>query len=214
MTQTANINVVIVDEHGKFRHGFTRFIESCAGLSLIGKAATLPEVLHLCRMLQPHILIIEPKMRGMNGIDGIRAIHQACPDMRIVALTNCVDGAVVQAAIQAGATSYLLKTSSSAELVTAIYDAYVGKTTLAREAAQALVEVAQQPPAEVFSLTRRERDVLALMSQGRKNTEIAEHLSVSRSTVKKHVSNILCKMGTSSRTEAVAIAVQQRMVSL
>jgi NarL family two-component system response regulator LiaR len=120
---------------------------------------------------------------------------------------------LVQGALQAGAISYLLKNVSADELAEAIRSTYAGRSTLAPEAAEALIHAAAQPPKLGFDLTEREREVLALMVHGLNNLEIAERLVVSRSTVRFHVSNILSKLEATNRAEAVGLAVQHKLVS-
>jgi len=119
----------------------------------------------------------------------------------------------VQRALQGGAIGYLLKNVTADELAAAIRAAYIGLSTLAPEAAHALVRAAAQPSAPGGDLTQREREVLALMVQGWSNPEIGEQLGVSRSTVKFHISSILAKLGVASRTEGAALAVQHHLVS-
>jgi NarL family two-component system response regulator LiaR len=119
---------------------------------------------------------------------------------------------LVQGALEAGAIGYLLKNVSADDLADAIRAADAGRPTLAPEATQALIHASRQPPKLGFDLTDRERDVLTLLVEGLNNREIAERLVVSQSTVKFHVSNILSKLGASSRTEAVALAVQHKLV--
>ena len=115
-------------------------------------------------------------------------------------------------ALEAGAIGYLLKDVSADELVQAIRAAHAGRATLSPEAAQALVETTNQPPAPTLDLTERELEVLALMVEGLNNTQIAGRLSVSPSTIKSHVSNILSKLGVASRTEAVTLALRSRLI--
>ena len=130
----------------------------------------------------------------------------------MIALTSFPEEDLVQRALQAGATSYLLKNVGAAELAAAIRSAHAGKPTLAPEAAQALIQRATRPPAPGHDLSAREREVLALVKQGLSNRAIAERLIISSSTADFHVSNILAKLGVASRTEAVALAVQHRLV--
>jgi len=118
----------------------------------------------------------------------------------------------VKHALEAGAIGYLLKDVSADELAEAIRAAHAGSATLSPEAAQALVETANQPPVRGLDLTERELEVLALMVEGLNNTQIAGKLSVSPSTIKSHVSNILSKLGVASRTEAVTLALRTRIV--
>jgi NarL family two-component system response regulator LiaR len=132
----------------------------------------------------------------------------------VVALTSYQDEELVQAAVQAGATSYVLKNVSTEELAQIIRDAYHGKSTLSPEATQALIRLAKRTPHSNYGLTEREHEVLALMIKGMSNGEIADRLTISRFTVKKHVSNILAKLSVSSRTEAVAMAIQNKLVDV
>jgi len=129
-------------------------------------------------------------------------------------LTSFKEQDLVQGALQAGAIGYLLKDISAEELANAIRAAYAGKPALAPEAAQVLIQAAMTPPAEKVGhdLTAREREVLALMTEGLNNKQIAERLVVSPSTAKSHVSSILSKLGVTSRTEAVALALQNHLV--
>jgi NarL family two-component system response regulator LiaR len=118
----------------------------------------------------------------------------------------------VRAVLKAGAISYLLKNVDADELADAIRAAHMGRSTLAQEAIQALVQIAESPDEPDFDLTPREREVLALLVKGLNNPEIAERLVVSRATAKAHVSNILSKLGVSNRAEAIALALQKKLV--
>lgn len=207
------IRVLIADDHDLFRSGLAVFIRTCADMELVGEAANSAEVLNLCQRLHPDIVIMDLLMPPLGGVSIIGALRQRFPKTRVIALTTFDHEDLVQATIQAGAISYLLKNISAEYLAAAIRAAYDGKSTLAREAAQALVSATHRPTADNFHLTGREREVLAMMIKGLTNVEIAQRLNISHSTAKKHVSNILAKLQTTSRTEAVAIAVQNRLVS-
>jgi NarL family two-component system response regulator LiaR len=151
-------------------------------------------------------------MPEMDGVAATAAIRKQCPAVQVIALTSFREEGLVQRALQAGAISYLLKNVSADELVEAIRAARTGRSTLAPEATQDLIASALTPPIAMTELTPREREVLTLMAQGLNNTAIAERLIVSRSTVKAHVSHILAKLDAGSRTEAVAIALQRRLL--
>jgi len=148
----------------------------------------------------------------MDGAAATQSVRERCQNTRVIALTSFPQEDLVHRALEAGATSYLLKNVSAAELASAIRAAHAGKPTLAPEATQALIQRATRPAPPGHDLSARERDVLALMRQGLSNRAIAERLIISSSTVDFHVSNILGKLGVTTRTEAVALAVQHRIV--
>ena len=152
-------------------------------------------------------------MPDMDGATATRTIRQQFPNVQVIALTSFKEEELVKNALEAGAIGYLLKDVSADELVRAIREAHAGRATLSQEAAQALVHAASQLPAPGSDLTEREREVLALMIEGWNNTQIAGKLTVSSSTIKSHVSNILAKLGVASRTEAVTLALRNRIIS-
>jgi NarL family two-component system response regulator LiaR len=152
-------------------------------------------------------------MPGIDGATATQAIRQRYPQVQVIALTSFKEQDLVQRALQAGAIGYLLKDVQALELAEAIRAAYAGRPTLAPEATQALIQAATQPPQPGHDLTEREREVLALMVKGLSNNEIAGRLVVSISTVKYHVSGILSKLGAANRAEAVAMALQHRLVA-
>ena len=205
------IRVLLVDDHEMVRSGLEVFLEVSDDLALVGEAADGEEAVRLCDALHPDVVLMDLVMPRMDGIEATRAIRQAHPHTQVIALTSFKDEELVHAALQAGAIGYLLKNASIEELSAAIRAAHAGRSTLAPEAVQALVDAATAPPAPGHDLSRREREVLALMVEGLNNREIAERLSISRSTVKSHVSNVLAKLGVDSRTEAVARAVQHNL---
>lgn len=213
MGEGSTIRVLIADDHDLLRNGLAVFINTCSDLELVGEAASGQEAVALCEALQPDVVLMDLVMPEMNGVEATSVIRERFPSTHVIALTSFDNEEMVQSAIQAGAISYLLKNVSVEDLAAAIRAAYEGKSTLAREAAQALVSATHRPTADNFRLTGREREVLAMLIKGMTNVEIAGQLSISHSTAKKHVSNILAKLQTSSRTEAVAIAVQNRLIA-
>jgi two-component system, NarL family, response regulator LiaR len=158
-------------------------------------------------------VLMDMVMPDMDGATATRAIRQQFPQVQVIALTSFKEGDLVKNALQAGAIGYLLKDLSADELAQAIRAAHAGRATLSPEAAQALIETTNQPPEPGLALTEREREVLALMVEGLNNTQIAARLTVSPSTIKSHVSNILAKLGVASRTEAVTLALRHHIVS-
>ena len=188
------------------------FLKVFDDLELAGEAASGQAAVQLCAQLQPDVVLMDMVMPDMDGATATRLIRKQSPLIQVIALTSFKEEILVQSALQAGAIGYLLKDVSVDELAQAIRAAHAGRTTLSPEAAQALVHAASQPPAPGIDLTERERAVLALMVEGLNNTQIAARLTVSPSTVKSHVSNILSKLAVASRTEAVTLALHNRQV--
>lgn len=206
------IRVMIVDDHAVVRSGLAAFLLVYDDLELVAEAGSGAEALRLCQEKQPHVVLMDLVMPEMDGAATTKAIKALNPGIQVVALTSFREEELVQGALQAGAIGYLLKNVSADELANAIRAVHAGRPTLAPEATQALIHAAAKPPEPHFDLTPRELEVLALVVQGLNNGEIAAELVVSQSTVKFHVSSILSKLGVSSRTEATALAVQQKLV--
>jgi NarL family two-component system response regulator LiaR len=206
------IRVMIVDDHTMVRRGLAIFLKVFDDLQLVGEAESGKAAIQLCSEALPDVILMDMAMPDMDGASATRAIHQQFPQIQVIALSSFKEGALIKKALEAGAIGYLLKDVSADDLVRAIRSAHAGRATLSPEAAQALVETANQPPAPGPDLTEREREVLILMIEGLNNTQIAGRLTVSPSTIKSHVSNILSKLGVASRTEAVTLALRNRIV--
>ena len=212
MTESKPIRVLLVDDHAVVRSGLGAFLLAFDDLELIGEAGSGEEAVRLCAQRQPDVVLMDLVMPGMDGAAATRAIKERCPHVHVIALTSFKEKELVEGALQAGAIGYLLKNVSADELADAIKKAHAGRSTLAPEAAQVLIQATRQPLRPGYDLTPREHEVLALMAEGLSNPEIAERLVMSRSTVKFHVSNILSKLDAASRTEAVAVALQHNLV--
>jgi NarL family two-component system response regulator LiaR len=215
MTKTSSpscIRVMLVDDHLMVRRGLATFLKVYDDLELMGEASSGQEAVQLCGQHQPDVILMDMVMPGMDGASATQLIRQQYPSIQVLALTSFKEEKLVKGALQAGAIGYLLKDVTADELAQAIRAAHAGRTTLSPEAAQALVHATSQPPSPGFDLTGRELEVLALMVVGLNNTQIAGKLVVSPSTIKSHVSNILSKLGVTSRTEAVTLTLRNNIL--
>jgi len=213
MTDSSPIRVMIVDDHDMVRRGLATFLKVQTDLELVGEASNGKDALRVCEQVRPDVILMDLVMPEMDGPTTTRAIRERCPQVQVIALTSFQEKELVQEALQAGAISYLLKNVSVDELAEAIRAAHAGRAILAPEVTQALIQAASQGPTPGHDLTPREREVLALLVEGLTNPEIAKRLTVSYSTARAHVSNVLSKLGVSNRGEAIALALRLKLVT-
>jgi NarL family two-component system response regulator LiaR len=206
-----HIRVLIVDDHAVVRSGLSKFLMVHKDLELVGEAADGEEAVQLVALHQPDVVLMDLMMPEVDGITATRQIRQKYPKVKVIALTSFSDQALVQGALQAGATGYIQKNVTATELVNAIRSAYAGRMTLSPEATQVLAESMTMPHLASSDLTEREREVLKLMVDGLNNNEIAERLVVSLGTVKFHISNIFQKLGVDNRVNAVKTALERKL---
>ena len=211
MSDVNLIRVMFVDDHGMVRRGLSAYLASETDITVVAEARDGQEAIQICENEQVDVILMDLIMPELGGVAAIRIIHNRWPEIRIVALTSFQEKELVQEALKAGAISYLLKNVSGPDLAEAIRDSYAGRPMLATEAVAALIQAEDEDDLGK-DLTLREREVLRLLCKGLTNPEIAVQLSVSRSTVKAHVSSILSKLGVSNRSEAVALAIEKKLV--
>jgi len=207
------IRVMLVDDHTMVRRGLTTFLKVFDDLELAGEASSGEAAIRLCPETHPDVILMDLMLPDMDGATATRAIRKQSPEVEVIALTSYKEPELIKSALEAGAIGYLLKDVSADELAHAIRAAHAGRATLSAEATKVIVRSAGQPPAPGFDLTAREREVLVLLVEGLTNDQIAARLTVSPSTIKSHVSNILTKLGVASRTEAVTLALRQGLVT-
>ncbi|NTW12744.1 MAG: response regulator transcription factor [Anaerolineales bacterium] len=205
------IRVVLVDDHDMVRRGLASYLMVTQDIKLIGEASDGQEAIEVCNNLKPDVVLMDLMMPRMGGVEAIRAIRKQNPSIQIIALTSFQERELVEDVLREGAISYLLKNVTGEELAAAIRAAFAGRPTLAPEVTKEIIMGAGQPhPGE--SLTRREREVLALMVEGLSNPEIAVRLTISRATARAHVSNILAKLNVTNRAEAITLALRKKLV--
>lgn len=204
------IRVMVVDDHHVVRRGLTSFLGTVPHIHVV-EATSGANALELAAELRPDVVLLDLLMPDINGIETTALLRARFPQIKIIILSTFGEAQMVTDALRAGAISYLLKTAPLEQIISAIEAAMRGSSTLSAEAAAALIH----PPAPTASveLKPRELEVLTLMCKGLTNPQIAAHLYLSRATVKYYVSEILAKLNLSTRTEAVAYAIENGLVA-
>ncbi len=207
MTKT---RIMIVDDHEMVRLGMRAALEAEPDLTVIGEASNGAEALAKMPVLDPQVILMDVRMEKMNGIEACREIKSRNPDVHILMITSYTDDDAVISSILAGASGYLLKHVSRADLLHSIRLVALGHSLIDSNTAKHAMERLTQVPGS--ELTEREREVLTLVARGYTNKQIADTLFVSEKTARNHVSHILDKLGLSRRSEAAAFAVEHKLV--
>ena len=218
-SRSAPTRIVIVDDHQLVREGLRDLLEDALDIEVVGEAANGQEALLLCSRLKPDLVLMDVRMPEMDGLVATREIKQRYPEISVMMVTMHENPDYLLEALKAGAAGYVLKDGLRQEVVTAVRRVREGESSLDPElAARLLRRLATEgggsmeaPPADgslTHALTPRELEVLGLVQRGRSNREVAEELFISRGTVKRHVENIMAKLGVSDRTQAVVKALQ------
>ncbi|MET1248794.1 response regulator transcription factor [Sporolactobacillus sp. STCC-11] len=207
------INVVFVDDHEMVRIGVSAYLSAQADINVVGEADNGRDAIDLILKLKPDIVLMDLVMEEMDGIEATKHIIEKWPDAKIIIVTSFLDDDKVYPAIEAGATSYLLKTSKASDIAKAIRSTYDGQSVLEPEVTEKVMSRMKnrQNKALHDDLTNREMEVLLLMARGKSNQEIADELFIALKTVKVHVSNILSKLEVQDRTQAVIYAFQHKL---
>jgi DNA-binding NarL/FixJ family response regulator len=200
------IRVLIADDHPLFREGMRGRLDRMGDIAVVGEASDGDEAVRLSRELEPHVVLMDIKMPGLNGIEATRELLRANPRVGVLMLTMFEDDDSVFAAMRAGARGYLLKDSGGEGVVHAIRAVTSGEAVFGPGVAERIIGFFSVPrPAQrAFpELTEREEEILVLVARGKSNQEIASRLFVSVKTVRNHVSNILLKLQVADRAQAV-----------
>jgi two-component system, NarL family, response regulator LiaR len=211
------IRVLLVDDHLVMRRGLTTLLLAFHDMVLAGEAQTGAEALSLCAECQPDVVLLDLFLPDIDSAAAIRSIRERVPASQVLVLVSVPVHELLQRAMAAGAVGYLLTNTSASELAAAIRRARDCHPTPAptsfEDIAPTMLIDASASACQCTDLTGREHDVLALMAHGLTNTQIGACLAISRATVKFHVSSILSKLGATSRTRAVALAVHNHLTS-
>jgi DNA-binding NarL/FixJ family response regulator len=208
------IRVFLVDDHTVVRRGMRAFLDMLPDIEVIGEAADGQAALDELAVLQkaddlPDVVLMDLLMPRLDGVAATSAIRQRHPEVQVVALTSFSEAERVHAALEAGAAGYLLKDAEADELAAAIRAARHGEVHLDPVVARKLTQLLVAPEHTATALTAREREVLVLVAGGKSNREIADALVISERTARTHVSNVLVKLGLSSRTQAALWAIRE-----
>ncbi|MBS4213626.1 MULTISPECIES: response regulator [Neobacillus] len=208
------IRVVFVDDHEMVRIGVSAYLSAQPDIKVVGEADNGKTGVELALQLRPDIILMDLVMKEMDGIEATRQIIEQWPEAKIIIVTSFLDDEKVYPALEAGATSYMLKTSKASEIANAVRATYQGQTVLEPEVTGKMMvkmrQKSQHLPHE--DLTSRELEILLLMAQGKTNQEIADELFIALKTVKTHVSNILSKLNVQDRTQAVIYAFKHSLI--
>jgi two-component system, NarL family, response regulator LiaR len=208
------INVLLVDDHEMVRIGVSAYLSAQPDIEVTAEAENGKIAVEKALELKPDIILMDLVMDEMDGIEATRLITQSWPEAKIIVVTSFLDDEKVYPALEAGASSYMLKTSKASDIAQAVRDTYHGKSVLEPEVTGKMMSKMRQKqtrePHE--ELTAREMEILLLMTKGKTNQEIADDLFIALKTVKVHVSNILSKLDVQDRTQAVIYAFNHSLV--
>jgi NarL family two-component system response regulator LiaR len=208
------IRVVFVDDHEMVRIGVSSYLSAQPDIEVVGEAGDGAKGVELALELRPDVILMDLVMKEMDGIEATRRIIEAWPEAKIIIVTSFLDDEKVYPALEAGATSYMLKTSKASEIANAVRATYQGQSVLEPEVTGKMMVKMRQKSTQLphEELTSRELEILLLMAQGKTNQDIADELFIALKTVKTHVSNILSKLQVQDRTQAVIYAFKHSLI--
>lgn len=208
------IRVLIIDDHEMVRLGYAAYLSVQDDIEVVGEAENGLEGYELALALRPDVILMDLVMEVMDGIESTKAIMRDWSEAKIIIVTSFIDDEKVYPALEAGASSYMLKTSSAHEIADAIRSTFRGESVLEPEVTDKMLERFTKKKMRALheDLTARESEVLLLIAQGNSNQDIADQLFITLKTVKTHVSNILTKLEVDDRTQATIYAFKHSLV--
>lgn len=207
------IRILLVDDHEMVRIGVSAYLQSQKDMEVAGEAANGQEAVKMALELRPDLILMDMVMPVMNGAEATKAIIDQWPEAKIMIVTSFLDDDKVYPALQAGAVSYILKTSKASRIADSIRETMNGTPVLEPEVMTKMMKQMRHERVLHDDLTEREMEILLLLACGLTNQEIADKLFIALKTVKTHVSNILAKLEVHDRTQAVIYAFQHKLIS-
>lgn len=211
MTDT-NLRIMIVDDHRAVHKALAEMIDFVSDFDLVAQASNGQEAVELCREHYPDVVLMDVVMPIMDGVEATRQILEMNPKTRVIALSSFQDNDSVNAMLRNGALGYVLKNASVDEMENIIRTVYQGKSVIDTQLVQQILRVVPDESDNDFNLSPRELEILKLIAGGLGYAQVADQLTISMSTVKFHVSNILTKLGVETRNEAILIAAKHNII--
>ncbi|MCA9970742.1 MAG: response regulator transcription factor [Anaerolineales bacterium] len=206
------IRVILIDDHRHVHQATAAILSTVTDIELVAQGSNGLEAIRLCQEYRPDLVLMDVVMPEMDGVAATKAICAQFPGVRVLVLSSFRDHESVHEMLRSGAAGYVTKGSLSRELISTIRATHDGKVVFSPEVAAQLLNPAGQAPVRDFGLTERELEILLLMAEGMNNKQIAHSLTISNSTVKFHISNIVHKMGVETRSEALILAAKNHLV--
>lgn len=208
------IRILLADDHEMVRIGVAAYLQAQPDMEVVAEASNGQEAVELALLHRPDVILMDMVMPIKTGAEATAIIMNTWPEARIMMVTSFIDDDKVYAALEAGAVSYLLKTSKASHIADAIRKTYAGQAVLEPEVTSKMMARMRTPQAVLHdALTEREMEILLLLAKGLSNQEIAEHAYITLKTAKTHVSNILAKLDVQDRTQAVIYAYENQLIS-
>ncbi len=212
MSPGSPIRVILVDDHRHVHAVVSAILHTVDDIELVAQGSSGDEAVRLCEEFRPDLILMDVVMPGMDGVTATKAIHEKFPDIKILVLSSFQDGESVRSMFDSGASGYILKGELASDLINVLRSTHQGKMIFSAEVGEQLLNPDKTGAPPRFHLTDREMEILRLMGRGLNNNEIAHELTISQSTVKFHIANILCSLDVETRSEALVIAAKNNLI--